>query len=247
MIIALVALVLAPQAPDAGATVTKMLTKYHEAKTISGRITFTQSAASAKVIIQTEVAAQKPNLLYVRQTRQPASQGGANEMVAVSDGKKMGYPAPAGSATFLVTNPNRFFEPAKADLDSSFSAFSGMLLDRSLGVAIGLYSPTEIHATIGRLRALRISEVTINEKPVWRIDFQLVVSNALPAVPEQGWQARPEGRIPGVMTISKTNDLLGVAWAEKVGTKEQQVDVLSEWTVSLEVDKPIDQALFKVQ
>jgi hypothetical protein len=160
---------------------------------------------------------------------------------------RLGYPAPAGSATFLISNPNRFFEKSHDTLDKNFEAFNGMLLDRSLCVAVGLYSPSEIHATIGRLRDLKISEADSGDRKVWRIDFQLVVSNALPAEPARGLPAKPEGRIGGVMTISKDHDLLSVAWREKVGTKEQQVDVLSQWTAALLVNKPIDASVFKVR
>jgi hypothetical protein len=241
------ALILAPQTPNASATITKMLTKYHEASTISGRVAFSQSAGGAKVTITSEIYAKKPNLFSIRQTRTPASAGGLNEMLAVGDGVRLGYPAPAGSATFLISNPNRFFEKSHDTLDKNFEAFNGMLLDRSLCVAVGLYSPSEIHATIGRLRDLKISEADSGDRKVWRIDFQLVVSNALPAEPARGLPAKPEGRIGGVMTISKDHDLLSVAWREKVGTKEQQVDVLSQWTAALLVNKPIDASVFKVR
>ena len=246
MIVLTAALLLAPvQLPSASATVSKMLAKYHGAQTISGRVTFTQSAGSAKVVITTDVLTKKPNLFSIQQTRTPASQGGANSFLAVGDGKKIGYPAPPGSATFLAQAPERFFEAAKPDLESNFRAFSGMLLDRSMGVAIGLYAPEEIYLTIGRLRDLKISEATAGEKTVYRIDFQLVVGNAVPA--SDSFPAKPEARIPGVMTISKEHDLMGVAWREKVGTKEQQVDVLSEWSVALEVGKPIDATAFRVR
>lgn len=248
MIVLAAALILAPaQAPTAKEAVTKMLTKYHNAQTISGKVTFTQSAAGAKVVITSDLYAKKPNMLFVQQIRTPASQGGANNVVAMSDGKKVGYPAPPGSGTFLAHSPDRFFEPAKPDLEGNFSMFSGMLIDRSLPVAIGLYSPTEVAVTVGRLRDLKLSEAMLGERAIYRIDFQLVVGNALPADPSRGLPARPEARVNGVLTVSKEFDLLGLAWREKVGTKEQQVDVLSEWVADLQVDKPIDANVFKVR
>ena len=70
---------------------------------------------------------------------------------------------------------------------------------------------------------------------------------AFPADPARGLPAVPEARVKGVMTVSKSFDLLGLAWKENVGTKEQQVEVLSEWVVALEVDKPIDPNVFKVR
>ena len=246
MIVLTAALLLAPvQLPTASETVSKMLTKYHEAQTITGKVTFSQSAGNVKVVITSDILTKKPNLFSIQQTRTPASQGGANSFLAVGDGKKIGYPAPAGSATFLSQTPERFFEAAKSDLEGNFKAFNGMLLDRSLGVAIGLYSPEEIYLTIGRLRDLKISEVAVGETSVYRIDFQLVVANALPA--SDGFPARPEVKIPGVMTISKNHDFLGMAWREKVGNKEQAVEVLSEWTAALEVGKPIDPSVFRVR
>jgi hypothetical protein len=248
MILLAAALVLAPtQLPDASQTVSKMLAKYHSAKTITGKVTFIQSAASAKVTITSDIVTQKPNLFWVQQTRTPATQGGANSMLAVGDGKRIGYPAPPGAGTFLQHSPERFFENSKEDLDGNFSAFSGMLLDRSLGVALGLYAPSEVYITISRLRDLKLGEVDLGGKMVYRIDCQLVVSNAVAADPLNGITARPEARIPAVLTISKELDLLGIAWSEKVGTKEQAVDVMSEWKVELEVDKPVDATVFKVR
>lgn len=242
------ALILSPvQAPTATEAVTKMLTKYHNAQTISGRVTFTQQAAGAKVIITSDVYSKKPNMLFIQQVRTPASQGGANNVVAMSDGKRLGYPAPPGSGTFLQHSPDRFFEPAGADLEANYKAFTAMLIDRSLPVAVALYSPSEIYATIGRLRDLKLSEATLGEQTIYRIDFQLVVGNALPADPARGLPVVPEARVKGVMTVSKAFDLLGLAWKEVVGTKEQQVEVLSEWVVALEVDKPIDANVFKVR
>jgi hypothetical protein len=248
MIVLAAALILAPsQAPTATDAVTKMLTKYHNAQTVSGKVTFTQQAASARVVITSDLYSKKPNLLFIQQVRSPASQGGANNVVAMSDGKRLGYPAPPGSGTFLQHSPDRFFEPAGADLESNYKAFTSMLIDRSLPVAVALYSPSEIYATIGRLRDLKLSEATLGEQTIYRIDFQMVVGNALPADPARGLPAVPEARVNGVMTVSKAFDLLGLAWKETVGTKEQQVDVLSEWVVSLEVDKPIDANVFKVR
>jgi hypothetical protein len=248
LVLTAAALILAPaQAPTASEAVTKMLTKYHNAQSISGRVTFTQSAAGARVVISTDLFSRKPNMLFVQQIRTPASQGGANNVVAMSDGKKVGYPAPAGAGTFLSESPQRFFEPAKPDLEGNFSMFSGMLIDRSLPVAIGLYSPNEVAVTIGRLRDLKLSEIALGEKTIYRIDFQLVIGNALPADPSRGLPARPEARVAGVMTVSKEFDLLGLAWKETVGTKEQQVEILSEWVADLQVDKSIDQNVFKVR
>lgn len=242
------ALLLAPvQAPTANEAVTKMLTKYHNAQTISGRVTFTQQAAGAKVVITSDVYSKKPNMLFIQQTRTPASQGGANNVVAMSDGKKLGYPAPPGSGTFLQHSPDRFFENAEADLEGNYKAFTAMLIDRSLPVAIALYSPNEVYLTIGRLRDLKLSEASLGEETIYRIDFQMVVGNALPADPTRGLPAVPEARIKGVMTVSKAFDLLGLAWRESVGTREQQVDVLSEWVADLQVDKAIDPNVFRVR
>jgi len=241
------ALILAPQTPSASEAITKMLTKYHEAGTISGQVVFTQSAGGVQVSVTSEIFAKKPNLFSIHQTRAPRTNGGPNEILAVGDGTRLGYPAPAGSATFLSSNPERFFERSHDTLDKNFEAFNGMLLDRSLSVAIGLYSPTEIQATIGRFRDMKISEAEMGERKVWRIDFQLVVSNALPADPSRGWPAKPEGRIDGVMTISKESDLLSIGWIESVGTKEQQVKVTSQWVAALSVNKPIDASVFKVR
>jgi hypothetical protein len=244
--ILIAALVLVPiQLPDASQTVGKMLSKYHDAKTIAGKVVFSQTAGSAKVTITTDLAVQKPNLFSVQQTRSPAAQDGVNSVFAVGDGKRIGYPAPPGSGTFLNHSPERFFENAKADLDGNFAAFSGMLLDRSLGVAVGLYAPAEVSLTISRLRQLKLSEVQLGDKTVYRIDCQLVVSNALPA--SDGFPAKPEGRIPAVMTISKEHDLLGVAWSEQVGVKEQTIDVKSEWTIALQVDRPLEAGVFRVR
>jgi hypothetical protein len=248
MIVLAAALILTPtQAPTATEAVTKMLTKYHIAQTISGKVTFTQQAANAKVTITSDIYAKKPNMLFIQQVRTPASQGGANNVVAMSDGKKLAYPAPPGSGTFLQHSPERFFEPAAADLEKNYAAFTAMLIDRSLPVAVGLYSPGEIYATIGRLRDLKLSDAMLGEKAIYRIDFQMVVGNALPADPARGLPAVPEARIKGVMTVSKEFDLLGLAWRETVGTKEQQVEVLSEWVVDFKVDQAIDANVFKVR
>lgn len=247
MILLAAALALAPQTPSASATVTKMLTKYHEASTISGKVVFTQSAGPARVVITSEVYTKKPNLFLIHQTRNPASAGGLNDMLAVGDGNRLGYPAPAGSATFLSSTPDRFFEQSRGTLDKDFEAFNGMLLDRSLSIAVALYSPTEIQATVARMRDLKIMEAESNGRSVWRIDFKLVVSNALPADPSRGLPAKPEGRIDAVMVISKDYDLLSIGWREKVGTTATQVEVISQWTAALSVNKPIDNSIFKVR
>lgn len=247
MIIALAALVVTPIQTDAASIVSKMLGKYHTAETVSGKVVFTQTAPGARVVITSDIYVQKPNMFSILQTRQPAASNALNQFLAVGDGKRIGYPAPPGSGTFLAESPDRFFEAAGPTLESGLQAFSGMLLDRSLPVAVGLYSPTEIHLTIARLRSLKASEVELADGKGWRIDFQMVVRDAIPADPSRNIPAVPESRINGVMTISKDHDLRGLAWHEKLGGAGQEVEIRSEWQVTLDVGKPIPAGTFRVR
>ncbi|HWP30340.1 MAG TPA: hypothetical protein VNK96_01245 [Fimbriimonadales bacterium] len=214
----------------------KMLSRYHQANSIKGSITFNQtgkfSGGSATTTTITNIHAKKPNFVYfeqIRKSREPLV------FKAICDGKQLAYSAPP---EWAQGDPRKryLYEPAPPTLDGILNVFPTLLLDRSLPVALALYNPYEIKLITSRLTDLSIhDEPELDGKKVWRLSAKMSLLE----------RASPEVSIPVFFYISKNYELLGVAWEETVMFQEK-VQVTNQWIVKLELNAKVDEGLFKV-
>jgi len=214
----------------------KMLSRYHQANSIKGSITFQQtgkfSGGSATTTTITNIQAKKPNFVYfeqIRKSKEPLV------FKAVCDGKQLAYTAPP---EWSQGDPRKkyLYESAPATLEGMLNVFPTLLLDRSLPVALALYNPFEIKLVTSRLMNLSIyDEPELDGKKVWRLSAKMSLLE----------RPSPDVSIPVYFYISKDYELLGIAWEETVMFQEK-VQVTNRWTVKLELNGKVDEGLFKI-
>ncbi len=237
----------APQQETAKAVFEQMLAKYHEAKTVAGKVVFEQTARSAsgekKVAIATTLFISKPKKFSLQQTRTPADTSGtlSNSFWAISDGKKMGYSIPKG---LLPGDPPKMYEavPDYAGVSEGLDAFAPLLLDRSFPIAVAFYNEYEMRLLLQEVVNFKFGEPKEMEfagKPAWVIEAQYIRFRAK--------DGRPEIRIPIYFYISKDYDLLGMEYEENLMDGQVTYRLESKWTAQLERDVEIPDTTFIVK
>ena len=238
-------------APSGSEMFSKMLQKYHEAKSVRGTITFNQTATGgsgeAKVSILTSVQWSEPNLFYLEQTRQPQSNDPEtqNHFLAVSDGKRMHYTLPKAFLPWTDATSGKhsqFYEAAPKTISGALDTFCALILDRSLPISVALYNPYEIELTTKKLSNIKADEkeVEVSGKPAYRIsaDVRKARKNA------------GDIAMPMYFYIDKDYNLLGVVFEENVsdGPPTNNIyKITSQWVVNLQVNTDVDKSLFVVR
>ncbi len=248
-LLAIAALTAQTAAPSGSELFSKMLARYHDAKSVRGTITFNQTASGgpgeAKVTILTSVQWSESNLFYLEQTRQPASTDPdtSSHFIAVSDGKRMHYTLPKATLPWTDASSGKhsqFYEAAPKTVAGGLDAFCTFILDRSLPVAVALYNPYEIELTTKKLTNIKADEkeVEIFGKPAYRVsaDIRKARKNA------------SDIGIPMYLYIDKEYNLLGVVFEENVQAAQGTVyKITSQWIVNLQVNAEVDKSLFVVR
>jgi len=120
---------------DAPALVGKMLAYYNDAKSITGRISLTQSANGVSGTVETFLQFELPAKLYIRQQKSIADH---KVYLVVSNGKTFGYDSPIGDGKrlFEKVSPAPEFS---LNVRQIYAAVTAGLADRCmpLDVAIG--------------------------------------------------------------------------------------------------------------
>jgi hypothetical protein len=137
MLAALIALSAPVAEPTGAQLISKMFALYHDAPTLRGDIVCTQSAQNVTVTTRTTLQLERPNRLYILQTRD-GSQGGRWKVAA--DGLRFSYDRPKG-----IGGKARFLEPmtmrdgTKLGIEDVYTAVIYSLGDKSapLDIAIG--------------------------------------------------------------------------------------------------------------
>jgi hypothetical protein len=257
--IALIAAAVLAQAPSTeltGAQVfSKMLARYHEAKSVRGTVTLTQTATSGttqvKVTVLSTVQVAQPNFFFLEQTRQPkaADPAESSHFLGVSDGKRISYTVPRD--LLPATDPtsgkhSQFYEEAPPGIDGAMNAFCRMVLDRSLPIAVALYNPYEIQLITRHLSNLRIEKVDA-ELPNGKTGYQIAADYV--KFIKEGQATRGVPAHPAAILIDKEFNLVWMGWSETIAEPGMAgtYKITSEWSVNLAIDGEIDKGLFTVR
>lgn len=141
ILVSLFALVSTPQDIKPADLVSKMLARYHDAKTLSGTVLMTQSAAGRKVYTETSIQYEKPAKLYIKQVLKASE---PRQWLVTSDGTNFSYDVPNDQRDNNWIKEARLVEmigagAAAPSLSEIYRAVTRSLGDRSaaLDVAIG--------------------------------------------------------------------------------------------------------------
>ena len=87
---------------DAGAIVSKMINRYHGAKTLSGEFTSSVLIGKDKATITTKFQLERPAKLYLKQSVSP----GNRVFIVTSDGKEFSYMKPLDTPSATPNTPS---------------------------------------------------------------------------------------------------------------------------------------------
>lgn len=233
------ALVLAGQTAqgnDGAALVSQMLAHYNNAKTLVGTIRMVQTAGNKQAIVTTELQAEWPAKLYLKQELK-TSYGGDTWLVT-SNGEVFSYDPPNGVEGKRLLEPV-FYGQGTHDVRTIYAAVVRSIYDRS----------TPLDIVIGRKEDLRYrnyqwANVSVQgESQIGEDKVTLV-----------GGKWREYGSAPASGTYSMAIDaqfrLRRFTIQERVGVNAggQQVvqEVETTWEVNVTKDGPVKPELFKV-
>lgn len=215
--------------------VSAMLARYNGAQSMTGSITFTQSAGDSSGQIVTQLQFERPAKLYIRQEKKTAN---AQVRIITCDGKHFTYDKPNDGYGF---GSGRLIEPVKVgNLNLTLGEIYAIsaaksIPDRSvpLDIAIGRKEDLEfIRSQWTNLRAGPSKEQGGEALSIVMGDWR-----------EYG-SAPVTGRFQ--LSIGPSGDLRQYAIQETLVVEGQQISVLSRWDVDLKVNGAPDQKLFKL-
>lgn len=246
MLTTLVALTLLSQGTS-GASVTpaqlvsRMLARYASATSLSGTISYTQSAGSVAIHGQTQVQYVKPDKLFIKQTMEGPQKGVYR---VVSDGEKFSYSLPQdlpdlippGGENQLLVEPV-LQKGKKLDLVDIYTIGSSGLVDK----------PAAMDIAIGRvegLRSFRSQLATVRDEGVERmdgVDVHIIAGD---------WRQYESAPVSGTYRLGVTDagDLVFYSIKEVVADPQVKMtpqEIVTTWKASLKVNGPTDPKLFQ--
>lgn len=226
-----------PAAPtlDAGALISKAMSHYYEASSVSGQIRLTQSAKGVQLLINTALQFDQPSQISIQQSRT----GSAPKQISmVSDGKSFSYDKPEG-----LMGQNRFREKVmqhgySQTVRDMYSASSRALLDRS----------PVLDLIIGRLEDLKVLKgkwgaKKITGRTTLRGVEAVIIEGAYHDMPG----AAPTGHFQ--MVVTEQGDILRYSNTQRYRVPDQTtetIEVLSVWEVDVKVNAKTDPVRYRV-
>lgn len=209
----------------------RMLAYYNDAKSMTGRISLTQSGGGASGTVETFLQFEAPSKLYIRQEK---SVGEKRVFTVISNGVRFAYDSPVGDGKRLI----EAVKPADGlafDYRQIYAAASSSIPDRS----------TPLDIAIGRredLTYLRNQWKTVTYKGTTNYGDETV------HVISGEWRPYGEAATEGEfrMYITADGQLRQFALSQTVRPKgaAQSIQVLSTWNVKLTKNGKPDPALF---
>ncbi|MBS1714667.1 MAG: DUF2092 domain-containing protein [Armatimonadetes bacterium] len=235
MTLAALLLVTAPQdaLPKAGETVSKMIAKYHDAKTLKGDIVTTIRLGDQSVQISTSLQAQRPDKLYIRQSV------GEQVYVLTCDGKNFSYNKPV--STLVAKSDLRLMEPfvAGMGLGDVYRAAAESLAERSAPLDLAISDMRDLKRLREQWVGLDLTgEVDWNGEKVYRITGQWRLTTTSPVTANLGLYVTKDGELRRFVL----DQLPNVLQDDKSGT----VKVSRDYDVHISVDTTVDPKLFTV-
>lgn len=245
-LIAVVALIPSGQGPTAKQLVEKMLNRYYDAKTLTGDIKLTVATNAGSASMSTKLQFEKPAKLYILQQKLVANPDPdqPSRWLVTSDGNMFSYSVP--NDKFYSAPGLRLVEPvvntrANVTLDYRliYKAAAKSLGDRSMPLDIAIAFNKDL---LYRRNQWATMSVTGQK------DFGGKTAYLVSGDYRDYLGAQVTGKYQ--MAITEDGDLLQYAEDTHIavgeGANTQTVEVTNTWDVSLKVNAPVDQALFKV-
>jgi hypothetical protein len=234
-------------APTAAGLIGRMFKHYADAKTIYGTIRLVQSSMQHSMEVDTTLAVERPDLIYLRQ-EQPHSDKTPVELV--SDGVQFAYtaiPSPL-SPPKLIESEHPTDAPAQHVGDMYFCLLP-TLLDRSLPLDVAISRTDHLKLVTVELASFSIKgQASVRNIPTYEIDGQ--------------WKDALANQIAGTfeLYVTPAGDLVRLTRHQffAVSPKwlidhhlpadsfSQGIEVVNTWDADLTVDQPVNRSLFNL-
>ncbi len=221
----------------ASTKISKVFEHYASGKSISGTVTLTQTAMTAKISVVSKLAMKRPGWIYLNQVRNSSE---PRTVLLVSDGSSFAYDTPED-----VIQQKRLLEKVtgvEGDATyEAFHAFQATTVDRSPIIDIAI-------AARPLLEDLTATFVSIKNGP------KANVGGDECDVIEGSWRANKLSAATGTYKIYITKDysikryVVSQAMSFNSGKgKVQEFNVNSTWDSTLKLDQPIDPKIFIIR
>jgi hypothetical protein len=235
-----------PQEPIAKDLIQKMLAAYHGAKTMTGSIKLTVSAAGGSASLQTTLQYERPAKLYLFQRKNVDNPDPEEptQWLVTSDGKMFSYQVP--NDKYARAPGLRLVEPVmngrvgvQQTIGSIYAASSKSIGDRSMPLDIAIAERTDLvfrRGQWGTYSKTGQKEVRGKIGSIIKGEFRMYAG------------APPSGEFQMVVTdegeLLQYVEVVNIALSEGPNPKYQAVT--SQWDVDLKINGQVDPALFKV-
>jgi len=215
----------------------RMFVRYYKASTVQGKIRLTVAAFTGAVTVDTTLALQRPDKLFLRQRK---SAGEKQDYLVTADGKEFTYDPPS---TSFFTNDSRLLEKmgpnaAAKDLQDAYAASTLSICDRSAPLDVAIARTVDLDYFRRQLATIKTeSETEINGKKAYLIDG--------------AWRPYGNAQLSGkfALLVSPEGDLFRYVIKQTIsvpGSKMAPQEVVQTWDVDLKTDLPIEAAVFTV-
>ncbi len=246
----LIAVVIAAQAqggqvPQAAPTETavqiveKMLAKYAGATTLTGTVSFVQSAEGRSIKSETQLQYEKPSKIYLRQIFQSSSE--QRDLMLVSDGTVFTYDKPEGTLGRPRFRENVTQNRRQQTIQELYTAERLSLVDRSPLIDIAIGRTQDLRDVLGQWANMKVhSVVKLKDR---EIEATAIVGN---------YRDNADAPLSGNFEIYITSDYEVVRYVTKYVTLvttdkgQRNVEVQTIWDSTLKVNSKVDPALFRV-
>lgn len=229
------AIALVQPAPSAASIVSKMIARYHEADSMTGKITMQQGLGTQTVSATTVLQYERPNKLYIRQTFKGEE---AREVLVTCDGRHFSYNTPENLPG--SENLKRLVEAVSTqfgtlDLGGVYAASSKSLLDRSVALDLAVSRKEDLTYRRNQWATLSyVGKTTLQKESVHRITGR--------------YRPYGEADVTGSyeMYINDSGDLRRYTLTTQLQDSGRVMTVMGAWDVNLAVNGKPDPALFRV-
>lgn len=229
-------LILGAQTPSPAKLISEMFAVYANARTVSGSIVMRQSVGQQGGALETKVAIQRPDKLYIFQQRHTKS---GTTWLAVADGNRFSYDEPFKEQ--VPGKPKRLIESQRPGgkqipLTEVYAALTHSLADHSEVLDI----------TVSRNEDLRaITQQWVNMKYAGEADHNGERVDVILGEWRQYGDAPITGKFR--MWLAKDRSLRSYSVEEMMQLGGAAQPVISSWQVNLKLNEAVDASLFTVR
>lgn len=232
--------------PTAAELISKCFAIYTNAKTMAGRIVFTNSAKNVQVKILTELQLERPNKIFLRQTKSGTA---PQSWLVTSDGNQFSYDRPEGKL-----GPARYLENLhltdrhrELELSDIYAAVLESIGDKNMPLDVAIGRKVDLRFLVNQWPSFKLQgKVKMNNIDCYAIVGSYRENAANPVSGAFELYLKENGEI--VRYLIKQNMQFDIAPSNLSNNKisTESIEVISMWDCELQLNVSMNTALFQV-